>query len=168
MQRFIAREPYDFPNGARGWRPGGPFDCLGPFAKVERCPIEGTHLRRTAYATGYADTAFSVPACTRYRGRYIGGFLTTDSDGGVVFRPYDRFRDRLPAHDTPAVGWDGTQIFVDSRVEIHPGTDMWMRGARYGTVTRIVPTPEDRVRVRMDALPRQTFTAPVDRFRRID
>ena len=91
MQRFIARERFEFSNGAVGWRPGGPMDCLGPYAKVQNCPIHGTSLRRTCYATGYADTFFSVPACTRVRGAYIGGYLTMD-DGGCEFRPYDRFK----------------------------------------------------------------------------
>ena len=94
MQRFIAREPFTFPNGAIGWRPGGPFDCLGPYAKVQHCPIHWTDLRRTCYATGYADTYFSVPACTRYRGRYIKGYFTLD-DGAVMFRVLDAYKDRL-------------------------------------------------------------------------
>lgn len=42
----LARERYNFSNGAIGWRPGGPFDCLGPYAKVQNCPIDGTELRR--------------------------------------------------------------------------------------------------------------------------
>ena len=88
MQRFIAREKFTFPNAAVGWRPGGPFDCLGPWAKVNNCPIHGTELRRTAYATGYADTYFSIPAVTRYKGRRITGYLTTNSDGGAEFRPH--------------------------------------------------------------------------------
>lgn len=88
MQHFIAREKFTFPNGAVGWRPGGPFDCLGPWAKVNNCPIHGTELRRTAYATGYADTYFSIPAVTRYKGRRITGYLTTNSDGGAEFRPH--------------------------------------------------------------------------------
>jgi hypothetical protein len=96
MQKFIAREPHTFANGAIGWRPGGPFDCLGPYAKVQNCPIEGTNLRRTAYATGYADTFFGIPACTRYRGRYIGGYFTDDGESGCVFHPHARYRDRLP------------------------------------------------------------------------
>ena len=90
-QKFIAREPFQFSNGAIGYRPGGPFDTIGPFAKVKNCPIEGTMLRLTAYATGHADTFFSIPACTRRRGKYIGGYFT-NNDGGVYFVPYDRFR----------------------------------------------------------------------------
>jgi hypothetical protein len=94
MQRYIAREPYTFANGAVGWSPGGPMDCLGPYAKVQNCPIEGTDIRRTAYATGYADTCFSVPACTRYRGRYIKRYFTVKDDE-CVFRPCNSYRDRL-------------------------------------------------------------------------
>lgn len=85
-QRFIARERYEFSNGAIGWRPGGPFDCLGPYAKVQNCPIDGTTLRLTCYASGYADTYFSVPATTRYCGQHVRGFFTGD-DGGCVFHP---------------------------------------------------------------------------------
>lgn len=100
MQKFIARERFEFSNGAIGWRPGGMFDCLGPYAKVENCPIDGTALdgkevRRTAYATGYADTYFSIPACTRYRGRYISGYLTY-KDGACVFVPHTRHHEVLP------------------------------------------------------------------------
>lgn len=99
MQKFYAspRDTFTFSNGAIGFRPGGPFDCLGPYAKVQNCPIAGTELRRTCYATGIADTFFSVPACTRVRGRYVGGYFTTTDDGGIEFRPYDRFKDRLQA-----------------------------------------------------------------------
>ena len=89
-------------NGAIGFGPGGPIDCLGPFAKVKNCPIHGTDLRATAYATGYADTWFSIPAYTRVRGKYIGGYFTFEDyqtnegwDRVVVFRPYDRFKEGL-------------------------------------------------------------------------
>jgi hypothetical protein len=91
MQRFIAKDAFTFSNGATGYRPGGPFDCLGPYAKVLNCPIHGTDLRRACYATGYADTFFSVPACTRVKGRYISGYLTCDEVGtGVEFRPHTK------------------------------------------------------------------------------
>lgn len=82
-------------NGAISYSPGGPFDCLGHFAKIINCPIDGAEgLRLTCYATGYADTAFSVPACTRYKGQHIGGFFTC-GDGGPTFKPYDRFAPRM-------------------------------------------------------------------------
>lgn len=93
-QRFYASptDTFTFANGAVGHRPGGPMDCLGPYAKVRNCPIRGTELRLTCYASGYADTFFSVPACTQYRRRYVGGFFALDGAGGVEFVPYDRFR----------------------------------------------------------------------------
>lgn len=90
-QKFIAREQFTFDNGAIGWRPGGPFDCLGPYAKVQNCPVHGTDLRLTCYATGYADTFFSVPACTRFKGRHISGFFTND-ESGCVFHPHDKHK----------------------------------------------------------------------------
>lgn len=93
-QRFIARERFDFPNGAVGWRPGGPFDCLGPYAKVQNCPVNGTKLRRTAYATGYADTFFSVPARCTVGGRTVRGFFAL-SDGAIEFTPLDSERCKL-------------------------------------------------------------------------
>jgi hypothetical protein len=68
-------------NGAVSYGPGGPFDCLGSWSKVVNCPIVGTTLRRTCYATGYADTYFSVPAVCTVRGRRIVGYLTTTDDG---------------------------------------------------------------------------------------
>lgn len=83
-QKFAARERFEFSNGAIGWRPGGPFDCLGPYAKVQNCPIAGTSLRLTCYATGYADTYFSVPAETRYKGKRVVGFFSID-DGAIEF-----------------------------------------------------------------------------------
>lgn len=89
-QRFYAdpRTAETSQNGAIAYAPGGPADCLGHFAKIVNCPIEGTSLRLTCYATGYADTWFSVPACTRYRGRYIRGYFTRREDG-PVFCPMD-------------------------------------------------------------------------------
>lgn len=31
-------------------------------------------------------------------------------------------------------GYDGNMILIGDRVELHPGTDLWMRGAKYGRV----------------------------------
>ena len=93
-QKFIARERFEFPNGAIGWRPGGPFDCLGPYAKVENCPIAGTPFRRTCYAPGYADTYFSVPARTTINGRTIRGYFALD-DGAIEFRPLNAYKVQL-------------------------------------------------------------------------
>jgi len=96
-QRFYAHptDTFTFPNGAVGHRTGaGAFDCLGPYAKVRNCPIKGTTLRLTCYATGYADTMFSIPACTNHKNKYIGGFLTSGDDG-VEFVPYKKYDERL-------------------------------------------------------------------------
>jgi hypothetical protein len=37
-------------------------------------------------------------------------------------------------------GYDNCSIKVGDRVELHPGTDLWARGAKYGEVRRIDPT----------------------------
>lgn len=95
MQKFIAREPFHYRNGAIGWRPGGPFDCLGPFAKVQNCPIHGTTLRLTCYAQGYADTFFSIPAATRRKGKRITGYFTFEGDDNIVFRPHTGQEEKL-------------------------------------------------------------------------
>lgn len=96
-QRFYANPGtrFEHVNGAVSYGPGGPFDCLGNYAKVVNCPIEGTDLRRTCYATGYADTYFSVPACTRYKGKHVRGFFTFRDDG-VVFCVMDSHKHLLP------------------------------------------------------------------------
>ena len=65
-----------------------------------------------------------------------------------------------------AYGYDGCAIQVGDRVELHPGTDLWMRGARYGVVVGIVPTPDDRVRVRLDADGRK-YSGSADTFRKV-
>ncbi len=89
LQRFYASptDTFTWPNGAVGHRPGGSFDCLGPYAKIINCPIAGTIFKRTVYATDYADTFFSIPAHCKFRGKRIRGYLTQD-DTGVFFVPY--------------------------------------------------------------------------------
>ena len=97
MQRFYASktDTYSWPNGAIGYGPGTSFDCLGPYAKVLHCPIEGTNLTLACYATAYANTYFSIPACTRYRGKYIKGYFT-HRETGLVFCPMDSAKPFLP------------------------------------------------------------------------
>lgn len=85
-QVFIAREKQEMKNGAIAWRSGGPMDCLGYYAKIQNCPIMVDNqevARLTAYASGYADTAFSIPANTRRKGKHIGGYFTQQEDGPV-------------------------------------------------------------------------------------
>jgi len=67
---------------------------------------------------------------------------------------------------TDVIGYDGKTFRVGDRVEIHPGTDLWMMGARYGTVVGSSLTSEDRVRVEMDKV-RGLRSGPADRFRAI-
>lgn len=62
-------------------------------------------------------------------------------------------------------GYDGNGYTVGDRVELHPGTDLWMRGARFGQVVRISCTPRDRVRVTLDAMPGRMFSGSADTFR---
>ena len=64
-------------------------------------------------------------------------------------------------------GYDGNGYSIGDRVEIHPATDLWMRGARYGVVTGTSLTRDDRVRVRLDRIPRRTFAGTEDMFRAI-
>lgn len=92
-QKFYASptDTFTWPNGAIGHRSGSSFDCQGPYAKVRNCPVivgDQEVARLTCYATGYADTAFSVPACTRSRGKYVRGYFAHDDDG-VQFRVID-------------------------------------------------------------------------------
>lgn len=71
---------------------------------------------------------------------------------------------KITKHET-VVGYDGNGYTVGDRVELHPGTDLWMRGARYGSVVGLSLTPNDRVRVRLDKLPRRVFSGSAGTFR---
>jgi hypothetical protein len=95
-QKFYAdpRTAFTYSNGAIGYAPTATFNCLGHYAKVINCPIAGTGLRLTCYATGYADTYFSVPACTRYRGKYVSGYFSLGHEN-IEFRVMDRHKARL-------------------------------------------------------------------------
>lgn len=63
-------------------------------------------------------------------------------------------------------GYDGSYYNVGDRVEIHPGSDLWMRGARYGTVVRTSTTPKDRVHVKMDKTGERIWAGTEDTFRK--
>ena len=54
------------------------------------------------------------------------------------------------------VGYDGSTFTVGDRVELHPSTDTWMQGARFGTVAHITQATTSRkfrCRVTLDASP---------------
>lgn len=59
-----------------------------PVAKVDNCRMANLsgEPRVTAYMQGEPDTMFSIPAKCRYLGATVGGYLTTDDDGNLVFR----------------------------------------------------------------------------------
>lgn len=102
-QKFYAdpKARFTFANGAVGYRPGVTMDTLGPYAKVENCPIVGTHLRRTCYATAHADTMFSIPASTKIDGKHISGYFSLvdgGGEGGIAFHVMDRHKDRIKKH----------------------------------------------------------------------
>jgi len=65
-------------------------------------------------------------------------------------------------------GYDGNGYEVGDRVELHPASDLWMRGARYGVVTGRSTTVRDRVRVRFDLIPNRVFSGAEDFFRRVE
>ena len=65
------------------------------------------------------------------------------------------------------IGYDGVKYEVGDRVEVHPCTDVWMQGARYGVVIRTSLTPKDRVHVCLDRLPKHKFAGSEDTFKRI-
>ena len=73
----------------------------------------------------------------------------------------------MKKHET-VYGYDGNGYTVGDRVELHPGTDLWMRGARYATVKAIVDTLDDQVRVELDKFPGRLFPGHAETFRRID
>lgn len=66
---------------------------------------------------------------------------------------------------TTVPGFDGASFSVGDRVELHPSTDLWMRGARFGTVTRIHHDAR-KVRVKVDRI-RRGVTAEPSLFRRV-
>jgi hypothetical protein len=93
MQKYRADYSEIQPNGAVHWYTrwmGGPS-----LAKIGNCPIDKSALRRTVYITGEARDYFSIPACTRIRGKYIAGFVMQEGDA-LVFCPMNRHKDRIP------------------------------------------------------------------------
>lgn len=53
---------------------------------------------------------------------------------------------------------------IDTRIEVHPALDLWMKGARYGTV---VGHKNGDYRVDMDKLPRIITLHPSDILKEI-
>lgn len=68
---------------------------------------------------------------------------------------------------TETTGYDGSTYGIGDRVEIHPASDLWMRGARYGVVVGLSITPRDHVKVELDRIPGRKFSGSADMFKRI-
>lgn len=62
-------------------------------------------------------------------------------------------------------GYDGAVLAIGDRVELHPGMDLWMRGARYGTVTAQFPRNTDRIAVVLDKVPGKVLRCSANRVR---
>jgi hypothetical protein len=74
--------------------------------------------------------------------------------------------DKTKTHET-VTGYDGNGFTVGDRVELHPATDLWMKGARFGEVVGMSLTPNDRVHVKLDKIPNRRFSGSADTFRHI-
>lgn len=67
---------------------------------------------------------------------------------------------------SPIYGYDGVAITQGDRVELHPATDLWMRGARFGTAT-LVSVRAGLISVAVDAIARTIRTTGAN-LRRVD
>jgi hypothetical protein len=95
--------------------------------------------------------------------------LVTDAGSFVVVTGLDFSRiGRGGPMKATATGYDGNGYCVGDRVELHPATDLWMRGARYGTVESFWFRGTNRVSVRLDKLPGKVFVASPETFRSIE
>jgi hypothetical protein len=65
------------------------------------------------------------------------------------------------------IGYDGVAFGIGDRVELHPGCDLWMAGAKFGEVVGLSLTANDRVRVRLDRTGRKVWGCPADRLRKV-
>lgn len=65
------------------------------------------------------------------------------------------------------IGYDGKPYTIGDRVELSPSCDLWMQGARYGSVVGSSTTLKDRVHVRLDKVPKRLFHGSEDTFKKI-
>jgi hypothetical protein len=88
----------------------------------------------------------------------------------AVYKPRGRIWPRICPYDIeedkPLMGYDGRTYGIGDRVELHPGTDLWMRGAKFGTVVGTSVTPQDRVHVELDHMTGK-FSGPERHFRKV-
>lgn len=72
-------------------------------------------------------------------------------------------KDKLPF--IGIVGYDGSEALRGGRVELHPATDAWMRGMRYGTIEGVAKDGS-AARVKLDKA-RNTVTVSARNLRAI-
>ena len=63
-------------------------------------------------------------------------------------------------------GYDDVEYAIGDRIELHPGTDQWMMGARYGVVIGTSITELDRIKIKLDNY-EKTFYTTEDNVRKI-
>lgn len=74
---------------------------------------------------------------------------------------------RFEGETIVAQGYDGKEYRKGDRVELHPGTDMWMRGARFATVIGMSATLDDMVKVELDKRPGRKYSGHEETFRKV-
>lgn len=65
------------------------------------------------------------------------------------------------------IGYDKKPYSIGDRIELHPACDLWMQGARYGKVIGSSLTINDRVKVKIDKLPKMKYSGSEDTFRKV-
>lgn len=114
----------------------------------------GTHLRNGNADYKAVETLRGIASSGRGRHRAWAGQGLSENECRQAF-------------DQTFIGYDGKPYGIGDRIELHPDTDLWMRGARYGKVTGCTLTPDDRVHVRLDKLPdAQPFAGTEDTFKK--
>jgi len=95
-------------------------------------------LTRNGHGAGFWDGDWPEPAATRLTKaskRYGQVDLYVGDDGKIHASGYERGKPRV------------SRFNVGNRVELHPATDRWMMGDRYGEV---VGTSEGHVKIKLD------------------
>ena len=159
-QKYIASDLLiTWTNGAKGYGYRHPMDCLGPYAIVRNCPVDGMPGKTcTAYAQGYPDTAWTVPAAARINGYDTMGYFATGDDG-TRYVPYDKYRDLLRGPHAPSratrhiramADYSGS-VTVDYMGNVTINTDVYLQG-----------DDADQFRARVDALCKRYPSLPRD------
>lgn len=115
------------------------LDHLREVFRAEPTPTKETHPQYGA-VIGPFRTRAGAEFCARFG--FGNPHVQCVADAERLAKVYARNR--------VFTGYDGKSYTIGDRVELHPGCDLWMRGARFGTVVRCSLTPMDRVHVRMD------------------